>query len=357
MRGGEKVLEDLCNLFPQADIFTLVVDPSSISEKLRQHRITSSFVQKIPGVKRHYQALLPLYPLALEQFDLSGYDLVISSESGPAKGVLTRPETCHICYCHTPMRYLWDMYHDYLKGAGPVKKLLMPWLCHYLRQWDQASANRVDYFVANSKHVAKRITKHYRRDADVIHPPVEADAFSIAPKVDDFYLMVGQLVQYKRPDIAIQAFSKNEKPLVVIGEGEGLVSLKKMAGPNIKFLGRQPFEVIRNHYSRCKAFIFPGEEDFGITPVEAQASGRPVIAYGKGGALETVVEGKTGIFFRDQTVEALQAAIQEFESKEDSFDPSGIRENSLKFDRSRFMEEMQLFVEKKVAEHFASFRS
>lgn len=356
MRGGEKVVEALCKLFPNADIFTLVVDPAAISDRLRQHRITPSFVQKLPGAVRHYQALLPLYPLALEQFDLSAYDLVLSSESGPAKGVLTRPETCHICYCHTPMRYLWDMYHDYRDNAGLIKRWAMFPLTHYLRQWDLSSASRVDYFVANSTHVARRIAKHYRREAQVIHPPVETDSFTISSKIDDFYLMVGQLVRYKRPDLAVQAFTRLGKPLVVIGEGEELPRLKKMAGSNIRFLGRQPFEVIRDNYARCRAFIFPGEEDFGITPVEAQASGRPVIAYGRGGALETVKERETGIFFQEPTVESLMDALMRFEESEDRFDPQIIRQHSLSFGQDVFLHKMKNFVEEKVDEHFRLFR-
>lgn len=356
MRGGEKVVEALCELYPQADIYTLVVDPDAISERLKRHRIIPSFVQKIPGAKKHYQSLLPLYPLALEQFDLSGYDLVLSSESGPAKGVLTRPETCHICYCHTPMRYLWDKYHEYLQGASPVKKLLMPWLTHYLRQWDQASAGRVDHFVANSRYVARRIAKRYGRQAEVIHPPVETGAFTISPETDDYYLMVGQLVRYKRPDLAVQAFTRLGKPLVVIGEGEELPRLKKMAGSNIRFWGRQPFEVIRDNYARCRAFIFPGEEDFGITPVEAQASGRPVIAYGRGGALETVKEGETGVFFQEPAVESLIDAVMRFEESEDRFDPQIIRQHSLNFSQDVFLHKMKNFVEEKVDEHFRLFR-
>lgn len=356
MRGGEKVVEALCEMFPAADIYTLVVDPAAISDRLRQHRITPSFVQNLPGAVRHYQALLPLYPLALEQFDLSGYDLVISSESGPAKGVLTRPETCHICYCHTPMRYLWDMYHDYRRSAGLIKGLVMVPLTHYLRQWDLASASRVDYFVANSRHVARRIGKHYRREAEVIHPPVDTEAFAIADQTEDFYLMVGQLVAYKRPDLAVAACTKLGRPLVVIGEGEELANLKQIAGSTVSFLGRQPFDVIRKHYATCRAFLFPGEEDFGITPVEAQASGRPVIAYGRGGALETVVDGKTGSFFDEPTAEALCRAIEDFEQREDRFDAQAIRSHSLGFAKDRFKEQIRRFVEKKTAEHFQRFR-
>ena len=356
MRGGEKVVESLCELFPDADIYTLVLDPSAISDRLKSHRIFPSFVQKFPGAARNYQALLPFYPMALEQFDLSEYDLVISSESGPAKGVLTRPETCHICYCHTPMRYLWDMYHDYRRECGWLKRLAMVPLAHYLRQWDLASSARVDYFIANSAHVSRRIAKHYRRSAEVIYPPVDTTLFNIANKQDDFYLMVGQMVKYKRPDLAVAAFSRLGKPLIVIGEGDELGRLKKIAGPTVRFLGRQPFSVIQEHYSRCRAFIFPGEEDFGITPVEAQASGRPVIAFGKGGALETVVEGKTGVFFLEPTVDCLIDSVLKFESMAGRFSPTVIRNHSLGFDKSVFSNRIKQFIESKLAEHFEKFR-
>jgi len=356
MRGGEKVVEALCELYPQADIFTLVYDPKAISERLKKHKIIPSFVQKIPGAKKHYQSLLPLYPLALEQFDLSAYDLVISSESGPAKGVLTRPETCHICYCHTPMRYLWDMYHDYRRHAGFAKRMLMPPLALFLRQWDLASASRVDHFVANSRNVANRVMKHYRRSAAVVHPPVETSSFAIAPAVDDYYLLAGQLVRYKRADLAVEACTRLNRPLMVLGEGDELPRLRRLAGPNVQFLGRQPDSVLREYFSRCRAFLFPGEEDFGITPLEAQACGRPVIALGRGGALETVKNGETGLFFEEQTVESLIDAIKRFEATENRFHPETIRNHSLDFDESHFRSKMTDFIEASVEEHFRKFR-
>lgn len=357
MRGGEKVLEALCELFPQADLYIPIADPDICSSRFKGHRVYTSSLQKIPGAKRHYQKLLPLYPLALEQFDLSKYDLVISSESGPAKGVLTRPETCHICYCHTPMRYLWDMYHDYLHRACIAKRLVMPWLTKSMRQWDLATAQRVDYFVANSRHVARRIAKHYRREAKVIHPPVDVGTFSVSSQPEEFYLMVGQLTAYKRADLAVRAFNRMKKPLVIIGEGEEMNVLKKMAGPTIRFMGRQPFEVICDYYSRCRAFVFPGEEDFGMTPVEAQASGRPVIAFGRGGALETVRDGATGVFFHEPDEESLSEAVERLEKSLDLFDPQIIRHHSQAFDRNRFLDQMQLFIEEKVAEHRSRFLS
>lgn len=343
MRGGEKVLEALCELFPQADIFTHVYSPDAVSETIKCHNITTTFIQKLPKSTQKYQFYLSLMPLALEQLDLRGYDLVISSESGPAKGVIVCPGTPHICYCHTPMRYVWDMYHDYLENAGRFTRLLMPPLIHYLRMWDLASVARVDHFVANSAFVAKRIEKHYRRDAVVINPPVSVEDFFISDLTDDFYLMVGQLVRYKRADLAVEAFNQSGRRLVVIGDGEHLENIKKSAGTNVTVMGRQPLAVIREHYSKCKALIFPGVEDFGIVPLEAMASGRPVIAYRKGGALETVVEHQTGLFFNEQTVESLNDAVARFESIYSVFDPKAIRRHAGSFDKESFKRKFQNF--------------
>lgn len=339
-RGGEKVVQELCDLFPEADIFTLVLDRDSLPPALAGRKITTSFVNALPFAKRWYKNYLPLMPLALEQFDLRDYDLVLSSESGPAKGVLTSPRTLHICYCHTPMRYVWDMYHEYMAMSGPVKRVLMAPLLHYLRLWDRLSADRVDCFVANSTNVAMRIEKHYRRAAEVVYPPVDTDAFFIADEIGDFYLMAGQLVGYKRADLVVKAFTRMGKRLVVIGDGEQMTMLRKIAGPSVEFLGWQPFAVLRDHYARCRALLFPGEEDFGIVPLEAMASGRPVIAFGRGGALETVVEGRTGLFFQEQTEEAILDAVARFEGMESLFFPEDIRSHALKYGRERFRSEM-----------------
>lgn len=365
-RGGERVVEVLAEMFPQADIFTLVLDRNSLAEPLRRRRITPSFLQKLPGVNRYYRKLLPLFPMALEQFRLDAYDLVISSESGPAKGVITPARTCHICYCHSPMRYLWDMFHQYQQDAGPVSRVLFTLSAHYVRMWDLATASRVDHFVASSSNGATRIRKYYRRDAKVIYPPVDLSSFSLTNGQDDFYLVVSPLVQYKRVDLAVDACNVLKRRLVVIGEGEQLPALRAACGPTITLLGFQPDSVVREHYRRCRAFLFPGEEDIGLTPIEAQASGRPVIAYGRGGALETVdgffvgepprPESATGVFFSQQSVQSLVEAIQVFESVEARFSPALIRAQVERFDVSRFRTEMTQFVVEKMAEFQGSTR-
>jgi len=312
MRGGEKVIESLCRMFPDADIFTHVYNPDAVSPTIRRHAVRTSFISRLPYPRRMYKTYLPLMPLALEQLDLRGYDLVISSESGPAKGIIPAPDAAHLCYCHSPMRYIWNMYHEYYESVGGMKQLAMAPLSHYVRTWDAVSAARVDRYVANSNNVRKRIQRYYRRDADVVFPPISVDDFCPAPREElgDYYLMVGELVRYKRPDLAVEAFNKLRLPLVIIGSGEMLTTIKRMAGPKVTVLEAQPFDVLRHHYARCKALIFPGEEDFGIVPVEAMASGRPVLAYRRGGATETVVEGLSGLFFDTQTVDAIADGVE-----------------------------------------------
>ena len=341
MRGGEKVVEALGRMYPEADIFTHVVVPEAISADLKRHRIQTSFIAKLPRAAKHYKSYLPLMPIALEQLDLRGYDLIISSESGPAKGIIPPEGSVHVCYCHSPMRYIWNMYQDYRASAGPIAKIAMPILTHYLRTWDESSAARVDSFVANSDTVASRVRRYYRRDARVIHPPVDVSAFApVAPEeVGDAYLMVGELVRYKRPDIAVKAFNAMKRPLVVIGGGEMLGEIRAMAGPTVRVLGSQPFAQLRHHYARCRGLIFPGEEDFGIVPVEAMASGRPVVAYGRGGATETVVDGRTGVFFDRQDADALIAAVERLERL--SLDPADIVAHARQFNPARFETEMR----------------
>lgn len=346
MRGGEKVLEALGELYPDADIYTHVLDPASISASLAQHSIFTTFIDKLPRAKTWYQKYLPLMPLALEQLDLRGYDLVISSESGPAKGVITDPTATHICYCHSPMRYAWDMYHDYLQETGFLTRIVMRPLMHYLRMWDYAAAARVDHFVSNSTYVAARIKKFYRRDAEVVPPPVATQDFSPAPadELDDYYLMVGQLVAYKRADLAVEAFGKLGKHLVIIGEGEQLQHLRAIAAPNIEFLSWQPLLEIQSRYARCKALIFPGVEDFGIVPLEAMASGRPVIAFARGGALDSVKDGVTGVLFREQSAASLIAAVEAFDQDPQQFDTKVLTDWASQFSTEKFKEKMQKVV-------------
>jgi glycosyltransferase involved in cell wall biosynthesis len=337
-RGGEKVLDALCAIWPEADIFTHVYDPAKVSETLRRRRVQTTFIQKLPFARKLYKKYLPLMPHALEVLDLTGYDLVISSESGPAKGVLVDPTAIHICYCHSPMRYIWDQYHIYRSHSGMITRAAMALLLPALRAWDFLSAARVDHFVANSRFVASRIDKYYRRQATVIHPPVDVDQFAISDEIGDYYLAFGQLVRYKRFDIAVDAFTRMGKRLIVAGTGEEEAKLKAGAGASVEFVGWQSDAQIRTLMSRCKALIFPGEEDFGIVPVEAMASGRPVIAYGRGGALETVVPGKTGVLFEEQSVDAVCNAVEAYERDAAGFDPHAIRAHAELFRPEIFAE-------------------
>ncbi len=340
MRGGEKVLEALCRMFPDADIYTHVHVPARISDTINAHRVQTTRIGRLPFAGRLYQKYLPLMPRALEEVDLTGYDLVISSESGPAKGVIPPPDAPHLCYCHSPMRYLWDQYTVYRDTAGPLMRLVMPRLAHDLRAWDIASAARVDGFVANSSHVANRINKYWRRESDIVHPPVAVSQFAPVSRgaADDFYLWAGELAPYKRPDLAVEAFTRMGRKLVVIGGPDKTSrALADTAGPNVTFLGQVPFAVLRDHLARCKALIFPGEEDFGIVPVEAMASGRPVIAYGRGGALDTVVDGKTGLLFHDPSVDGLIEAVRAFEAEGlDRLDAGPLVAHARRFDETAF---------------------
>ncbi len=322
MRGREKVLEALCDLFSQADLFTHVYVPEAVSEKIRRHNVTTTFIGRLPRARSLYQSYLPLMPLALEQLDLRGYDLILSSESGPAKGVIPPPSAAHLCYCHSPMRYIWNMYHDYRARSGPLTRFLMPMLAHYLRLWDAAGAQRVDRFVANSRTTAARLHRYYGRDAAVIPPPVNVDDFEIVSEAErgDYLLMVGK------------------EKLVVIGGGEMLDRIRRMAGPTVTVLGPRPFADLRYYYARCRALVFPGEEDFGIVPVEAMASGRPVIAFGRGGATETVTPNISGVLFPEQTVEALIESIRACAATD--FDSARIVAQAQQFSRARFIERM-----------------
>jgi glycosyltransferase involved in cell wall biosynthesis len=350
MRGGEKVIEALCEMYPQADIFTHVYVPEMVSDPIRRHRIVPTFINALPRAAKMYKTYLPLMPLALEQLDLRGYDLIISSESGPAKGIIAPSDSIHVCYCHTPMRYIWNMYHDYRNNAGRLTQWMMPPLSHYLRMWDVTSAARVDSFVANSATVARRIRRYYGADSVVIHPPVDTGAFSIAApsELGDYYLMAGELVSYKRADLAVRAFNEMKLKLIVIGGGEMLDEIRRLAGPTVTVMGSQPFDVLKQHYARCRALIFPGEEDFGMVPVEAMASGRPVVAFGRGGATETVAEGVSGIFFTDQSVDAISSAVKDLANIE--IDPEKIAAHANQFGRDQFLQKMRTHIDRLLAE-------
>lgn len=344
-RGGEKVVRALCDLFPDAVIFTHVADRDLVARLYPGHEIRTTFIARLPFAKRHYQRYLPLMPLALEELDLSEFDLVLSSESGPAKGVIASPTARHICYCHSPMRYIWDHYHLYRKNAGIFARYAFPFIAHRMRQWDVTTAARVDHFIANSGFVASRIQKYYRRTADVAYPPVDTTQFKRGPdRIDEAwrgaYLWVGQLTAYKKPAIAIDAANALGAKLIVIGDGEMGPALRARAKDNIVFLGRADDETVRRAYASCRALLFPGEEDFGMTPIEAMASGTPVIALNRGGAAETVVAEKTGVLYDEDCVEGLKAAIRKFESIETSFDPDAILHHAESFNVAAFKKRM-----------------
>ena len=342
-RGGEKVVAELVRLFPEADLFTHVYDPSAVPESIRRLNIRTTFIQKLPFAKKLYKNYLPLMPLALWRLDLSGYDLIISSESGPAKGIRKPKGAVHICYCHTPMRYLWDLSDEYAQNASILQKLGMKLLRSPLRKWDVWSASQVDHFIANSQFVADRIKRIYNREATVIYPPVDTEHFAaIKRDPQDFYLFFGQLTAYKRADLAVQAFNRLGKRLVVAGTGECFQTLEKMAGPNIEFLGRVSDEQRDELYSQAKALVFPGIEDFGIIPVEAQAAGCPVIAFRAGGALETVIENETGVFFDEPTEDSLINAVCLFEKLE--FNGSACRINAARFSAEQFVRAIHSFI-------------
>jgi len=347
--GSDAVVQALHQLFPDAPVYTLIVyDRNRDADVLRNMKLQFSFLQRIPWARRSHQPFLPLFPIAVEQFDLRGYDLIISSSHSCAKGVITPPETLHICYCHTPMRYAWDMYPEYTRRMGRLARAITALVMHYVRLWDVLSTARVDYFIANSRFVAHRIWKYYRREATVIYPPVDTTYFMPEDRDEGYYLVVSRLTGYKRIDLAVAAFNHLGRPLRIIGDGPEFRPLQAMAGPNITFLGYQPRATVREHLARCRALIFPGVEDFGIVPVEAQAAGRPVIAYAAGGALETVVDGVTGLFFREQSPAALCATVEQLEQT--TFDKQLIREHTRQFDAVFFAEQMQAFIAARVSE-------
>ena len=350
--GAERVLEQMLRALPQADIYSLV-DFLPVGERnfIQNKPVTTSFLQGLPFAKKHYRQLLPLMPLAVEQFDLSGYDLVVSSSHAVAKGVLTGPDQLHVCMCYSPIRYAWDLQGQYLRESGLTRGLrgaAARTLLHHVRLWDARTANGVDEFIAISGFIARRIYKVYRRDSAVIYPPVDTSGFTLREQKEDFYLTASRMVPYKKIDLIVEAFAgMPDKKLVVIGDGPDAEKIRAKAGANVQLLGFQAFNVLKDHMQRAKAFVFAAEEDFGITPLEAQACGTPVIAYGKGGSLETVhgldSDAPTGVFFGEQTVSSLQNAVHRFEGA--SFDPAVLRRHAESFSIPRFRDEFSHFVD------------
>ncbi|MDP2838098.1 MAG: glycosyltransferase [Candidatus Moranbacteria bacterium] len=351
--GAERVLQAFTELFPYAPIYTLIHDDVAMRGQFSDKRIYTSFLQHMPFSRKRHRFFPPLMPLAIEEFDFTKYDIVLSDSSSYAKGIITRPETLHICYMHTPMRYAWDDCQKYTQDFGfpSLIKKLVPFFMSPIRLWDKASAERVDQFLVNSQFVAKRVKKYYRKEATVIHPPVDVDQFYIAKQEErqDYFLMVGRLIAYKRHDIAIEAFNRLRLPLKIIGRGPELGRLKKLAGPTVEFLGRVPELDLPRYYAECRGFVFPQEEDFGIVAIEAMASGRPLIAYRGGDIVEHMEEGKMGVYFDEQTPEAIVAAMQGFDAER--YDPAYIRSRSLRFDKERFKATIQNYVESALKEH------
>ena len=341
MRGGEKVVEALCRMLPDADIFTLFYDPEKVSESIRSHRVTASYLDPL---RRFHRSLLPFMPSALESFDLRGYDLIVSSESGPAKGVLAPSTARHVCYCHTPMRYLWELYPAYLNEwtSSALRRALMRPIARNLRLWDFASAARVDDFVANSENVRRRIWKTYRRESSVVHPPVAVETFFHCPP-EDYFLAVSELVPYKQLDYAVRAFARSGQRLKIAGDGPEYSRLKQVSGGHVEFCGRVPDTELRQLYARCRAFLLPGEEDFGISTVEALASGKPVIALARGGALETVPvdEPLGGVLYSEASEAGLNRAVAVFEAVEPRICSQELQAWAAQFSEDRFQEKMR----------------
>lgn len=353
--GGEKTLEAIYESFP-APIHALVHDRKAMAgSALENAEVHTSFLQKFPFATSCYRYFLPFFPLAVEQFDLSDYDLILSTSHAVAKGVLTHPGQLHLCYCLTPMRYAWDLTHRYLQDLGPVQKALAKVTLHRMRNWDIASLNRVDHFAAISHYIAGRIKKVYGRESTVIYPPVDVEKIPFQEKKEDFYLAVSRMVPYKKIDLIVEAFAQTpERKLVVIGDGPEMGKIRQKAKKNIEILGFRSNAVVREYMQKAKAFVFAAEEDFGIVVVEAQAAGTPVIAFGRGGARETVVEGKTGMFFDQQTVPSFIDALKAFETNE--FDPRNIRAHAEKFSKARFQKEFKDFVTQNYENHHSRRR-
>lgn len=349
--GGERVLYDIHTLFPDAPIYTLVYDQDKAPEWCKECDIRTTYIQKWPGAKSHHKLLLSFMPKAWEALDLTEYDLVISCCASCCKGVITRPDALHVCYSFSPTRYVWDLYYDYLENTNAIKRFFMKRMIHKVRLWDFQAAQRVDHFAADSNFVGSRIKKYYRRDFTTIYPGTRINEYPITEMPNDYYLVVARFVRYKRVDLAIEACNQLKKKLVVIGSGgEEEERLKKLAGDTVEFLGRVSDEEMERYYSRAKAFLFPGIEDYGITPVEAMSAGVPVLAFGKGGALETVQDGKTGLYFHDQTVSGLVHCIEEFERNGVAYSRQQIHDYSLNFSDEIFKGNFTNFLKDKLIE-------
>ena len=360
--GAERVLEQIVDCYPDADLFSLVdFLPAGQRDFIHNKPVTTSFIQCLPKARKKYRAYLPLMPLAVEQFDLSAYDLVISSSHAVAKGVITGPYQLHIAYVHSPIRYAWDLQHQYLRESG-LQRGLKSWtarlLLHYIRMWDTRTAHGVDEFLANSTFIARRIRKVYGRKSTVIYPPVDVTNFPLCADKEDFYVTASRMVPYKKVDLIVEAFrAMPDKRLFVIGDGPDFAKVRARAGPNVQLLGLSGPETLRDHLQRARAFVFAAEEDFGIAPLEAQACGTPVIAFGRGGALETVrglgeaIDRPTGLFFQEQTATDIVAAVERFEREESAITPEACRENALQFSPGRFRKEFTEFVETCWSEH------
>ena len=357
--GAERVLEQMLGLLPEADLFSLIdFLPEDQRAFLGGKPVETSFIQKLPFARKNYRYYLPFTPLAIEQFDLTGYDIVISSSYVVAKGALTAADQLHVCYTHSPIRYAWDLHFQYLREGKlerGLRSAMARLILHYMRLYDAASANRVDVFVANSRNVAQRIWKTYRRPAEVIHPPVDTEAFSLYTQKEDYYLTVSRLVPYKRIDLIVEAFAEMpDRELIVVGDGPEIKKIRAKATPNVSVLGYQPFEAVVHYMQQARAFVFAAEEDFGIVPVEAQACGTPVIAYGKGGALETVIPGETGLFFYEQTAESIRDAVRSFESVRTRLSAERIREHAEKFSKERFQHEFNQLLSREYSSFVAN---
>jgi glycosyltransferase involved in cell wall biosynthesis len=355
MRGGERCLEVFCELFPEAPLYTLLHVPGSVSAAIERRRIVTSFVQRLPGAATGYRRYLPLFPAAVRGLSLDGCDLVLSLSHCAAKAIRVPPGALHLCYCFTPMRYVWDLEEDYTRGAGRLTRLALPLLAAALRRWDRRTRG-VDAFVAISHHIADRIRRVYGREAEVIHPPVDLARFRLAQTLDDYYLVVSALVPYKRVDLAVAAATRLGRRLLVVGSGPEEARLRAMAGPSVTFLGWRPDAEVAELYARCRAVLFPAVEDYGIVPLEAAAAGRPTLALARGGVLETMVglddgrEPATAVFFAEPTVESLTGAIRSFETAGHRFDPRALRARAARFDRPIFAERVREYVERRWSE-------